>query len=113
MWDLLVAGRVAEYAVHGYIPAFAGADAAAGRLAALPEWQAAQVVKAVPDRAQQPVRERALLDGKLPFFVLDPADLTAAPGQAATTEHAAHHARKIAVEDMRRVDMVVVGSVAV
>jgi 5-formyltetrahydrofolate cyclo-ligase len=125
VWDLLVAERVVEPGVHGYIPAFTGADAAAGRLAALPEWRAAQVVKAVPDRAQQPVRERALRDGKLlyvavpklaaemPFFVLDPTDLTAAPAEAATREHAAHHARKIAVEDMRRVDIVVCGSVAV
>ena len=123
IWDLLVAERVVEPGVHGYIPAFTGADAAADRLAALPEWQAAMVVKAVPDRAQQPVRERALRDGKLlyvavpklaaeePFFVLDPTDLTAA--EAATREHAAHHARKIAVEDMRRVDIVVCGSVAV
>jgi 5-formyltetrahydrofolate cyclo-ligase len=121
VWDLLAAERVVEPGVHGYIPAFAGAEAAAGRLAALPEWQAAQVIKAVPDRAQQPVRERALRDGKLlyvavpklaaeqPFFVLDPA----APAEAATREHAAYHARKIAVEDMRRVDIVVVGSVAV
>ena len=61
VWDLLVA----EHGVHGYIPAFAGAGAAAGRLARLPEWQAAQVIKAVPDRAQQPVRERALRDGKI------------------------------------------------
>ena len=118
-----MAERVVEPGVHGYIPAFTGADAAADRLAALPEWQAAMVVKAVPDRAQQPVRERALRDGKLlyvavpklaaeePFFVLDPTDLTAA--EAATREHAAHHARKIAVEDMRRVDIVVCGSVAV
>ena len=125
VWDLLVAERVVEPGVHGYIPAFTGADAAAGRLAALPEWRAAQVVKAVPGRAQQPVRERALRDGKLlyvavpklaaemPFFVLDPTDLTAAPAEAATREHAAHHARKIAVEDMRRVDIVVCGSVAV
>jgi 5-formyltetrahydrofolate cyclo-ligase len=123
VWDLLVAERVVEPGVHGYIPAFTGADAAADRLAALPEWQAARVVKAVPDRAQQPVRERALRDGKLlyvavpklaaeqPFFVLDPTDLTAA--EAATRERAAHHARKIAVEDMRRVDIVVCGSVAV
>ena len=92
VWDLLVAERVVEPGVHGYIPAFTGADAAADRLAALPEWRAAQVVKAVPGRAQQPVRERALRDGKLlyvavpklaaelPFFVLGPADLTAAPG---------------------------------
>jgi 5-formyltetrahydrofolate cyclo-ligase len=125
VWDLLVAERVVEPGVHGYIPAFTGAGAAADRLAALPEWRAAQVVKAVPDRAQQPVRQRALRDGKLlyvavpklaaelPFFVLDPSDLTAAPAEAATGEPAAHHARKIAVEDMRRVDIVVCGSVAV
>ena len=125
VWDLLVAERVVEPGVHGYIPAFTGAEAAADRLAGLPEWRAAQVIKAVPGRAQQPVRERALRDGKLlyvavpklaaemPFFVLDPTDLTAAPAEAATREHAAHHARKIAVEDMRRVDIVVCGSVAV
>ena len=83
VWDLLVAERVVERGVHGYIPAFVGAEAAADRLAGLTEWRAAKVVKAVPDRAQQPVRERALRDGKLlyvavpklaaelPFFVLD------------------------------------------
>jgi 5-formyltetrahydrofolate cyclo-ligase len=124
VWDLLVREHVVERGVHGYIPAFRGAGAAAGRLATLPEWQAAQVVKAVPGRAQQPVRERALRDGKLlyvavprlaaelPFFVLDPGDPATVPAQAATREHAAH-ARKIGVEDMRRVDIVVCGSVAV
>lgn len=132
VWDLLVAERVVERGVHGSIPAFVGAGAAADRLAALPEWRSAQVVNAVPDRAQQPVRDRALRDGKLlyvavprlaaelPFFVLDPADPgggLADPGGAPTgagpAEHAAHHARKVAVEDMRRVDIVVCGSVAV
>ena len=125
VWDLLVAERVVEPGVHGYIPAFIGAEAAADRLAGLTEWRAAQVVKAVPDRAQQPVRERALRDGKLlyvavpklatelPFFVLDPVALAAAPAEAAAKDHAARHARKVAVEDMRRVDVVVCGSVAV
>ena len=132
VWDLLVAEHVVERGAHGSIPAFADADAAADRLAALPEWRSAQVVKAVPDRAQQPVRDRALRDGKLlyvdvpklaadlPFFVLDPADpggaaaeAGGAPAGAGPGEHAAHHARKIAVEDMRRVDIVVCGSVAV
>jgi 5-formyltetrahydrofolate cyclo-ligase len=125
VWDLLVQERVVEPGVHGYIPTFTGADAAADLLAGLPEWQAAQVIKAVPDRAQQPVRERALRDGKLlyvavpklaaeqPFFVLDPTDLTTAPAEAASREHATRHARKVAVEDMRRVDLVVCGSVAV
>jgi 5-formyltetrahydrofolate cyclo-ligase len=125
VWDLLVRERVAEPGVHGYVPAFVGAEAAAGRLAGLPEWRAARVVKAAPDRAQQPVRELALRDGKLlyvavprlaaelPFFVLDPADAGGPPGAAAPREHAAHHARKVGVQDMRRVDMVVCGSVAV
>jgi 5-formyltetrahydrofolate cyclo-ligase len=125
VWDLLVAEHVVERGVHGFIPAFVGAEAAADRLAWLTEWRAAKVVKAVPDRAQQPVRERALRDGKLlyvavpklaaelPFFVLDPAGLAAAPAEAAAKDHAARHAQKVAVEDMRRVDVVVCGSVAV
>jgi 5-formyltetrahydrofolate cyclo-ligase len=125
VWDLLVAERVVEPGVHGYIPAFVGAEAAADRLAGRTEWRSAQVVKAAPDRAQQPVREQALRDGKLlyvavpklaaelPFFVLDPVGLAAAPAEAASKDHAARHARKVAVEDMRRVDVVVCGSVAV
>lgn len=125
VWDLLVREDVVEGGVHGYIPAFVGAADAADRLAGLPEWHAARVVKAVPDRAQQPVREWALRDGKLlyvavpglaadlPFFMLDPAGLTAAPAEAASKEYAARHARKVGVENMRRVDMVVCGSVAV
>jgi 5-formyltetrahydrofolate cyclo-ligase len=125
VWDTLVAERVAQRGVHGYVPPFAGAGVAADRLAGLPEWRAARVVMAVPDRAQHPARERALRDGKLlyvavprlaadlPFFVLDPATLTGAPGDAVSKDHAAHHARKVGVEDMRRVDMVVCGSVAV
>ena len=125
VWDLLLAERVVERDVHGYIPTFAGAGAAADRLAALPEWRAAQVVMAVPDRAQQPVRDRALRDGKLlyvavprlaadlPFFVVNPADPDTAPAGAVSKEHAAHHPRKVGVADMRRIDIVVCGSVAV
>ena len=53
VWDLLVAEHVVERGVYGYIPAFVGAEAAADRLAGLAEWRAAQVVKAVPDRAHR------------------------------------------------------------
>lgn len=125
MWDLLERERAVERGVHGYIPAFAGTDAAADRLADLPIWHAARVIKAVPDRAQQPVRERALRDGKLlymavpmladdlPFCVLDPASLTVPPAEAASRETAARIAPKIALDQMRPIDMVVCGSVAV
>jgi 5-formyltetrahydrofolate cyclo-ligase len=87
IWDLLEREHVTEPGVRGYIPAFAGAEIAASLLAGTQEWQAARVIKAVPDRAQQPVRERALRDGKLvymavprlaedpPFYELDPGRL--------------------------------------
>lgn len=38
------------------IPSFAGADQAPGRLAALPAWKAARVIKVNPDKAQFAVR---------------------------------------------------------
>jgi 5-formyltetrahydrofolate cyclo-ligase len=125
MWDLLEHQRAVEPGVHGYIPAFEGADTAADRLASLPVWQRAQVVKSVPDRAQQPVRERALLDGKLlymavpmladelPFYLLDPRLITVTAAEAASRTTAAEVARKVGVEEMRAVDIVVCGSVAV
>jgi 5-formyltetrahydrofolate cyclo-ligase len=49
----------------GRIPNFAGAEQAAARLASLPEWKEAAVVKANPDSPQLPVRARALAVGKL------------------------------------------------
>ena len=125
VWDRLERAGAVDPGVHGYIPAFEGATAAADRLAQLPVWQAARVVKAVPDRAQQPVRERALRDGKLlymavpkladdlPFYVLDPARLTGAPAEAASREGAARAARKVNPGQMRPVQLVVCGSVAV
>jgi 5-formyltetrahydrofolate cyclo-ligase len=54
--------------VDRYIPDFAGADLAAVRLSALPVWKSAAVIKAMPDRAQEPVRRRALQDGKLVYM---------------------------------------------
>jgi 5-formyltetrahydrofolate cyclo-ligase len=125
MWDLLERERAVEPGVHGYIPAFEGAEAAADRLASLPVWQAARVVKSVPDRAQQPVRERALLDGKLlymavpmladerPFCLLDPRRIAVTAAEAASWTTAANVAPKVGVEDMQPVDVVVCGSVAV
>jgi 5-formyltetrahydrofolate cyclo-ligase len=125
MWDLLERERAAEPGVHGYIPAFDGADTAADRLASLPVWQRAQIVKSVPDRAQQPVRERALLDGKLlymavpmlahelPFYLLDPRLIAVKAAEAASRTTAAEVARKVGVEEMQVVDIVVCGSVAV
>lgn len=125
IWELLEQERAVEPGVHGHIPAFARAGAAAARLAELPTWQSARVIKAVPDAAQRPVRERALLDGKLlymavprlaaplPFYCFDPGQLHVAPGEAASAEGAARAGRGVGVNEMLPVDMVVCGSVAV
>jgi 5-formyltetrahydrofolate cyclo-ligase len=125
IWALLELSGVVEPGVRGYIPAFTGADRAAERLTTLPAWQHAHVVKAVPDRAQLPVRARALAAGKLvymavpklaetqPFYLLDPRDLPVRPEQAADRDVAARIARKVGVDEMRSIDLAVVGSVAV
>ncbi|MGH3917176.1 MAG: 5-formyltetrahydrofolate cyclo-ligase [Pseudonocardiaceae bacterium] len=125
VWSLLEREQVVQPGVHGRIPSFLGADDAADRLVTLPVWQAARVVKAVPDTAQQPVRAHALREGKLvymavpkladklPFYVLDPASLPVPPEKAATKDVAARVAPKIGVEQMQPVDLIICGSVAV
>jgi len=125
IWDLLEREGVVESGAYGYIPAFNGADVAADRLAQVPAWQKARVIKAVPDRAQQPVRERALRDSKLlymavpkladdpPFCRIDPACLTVPPREAADRKVAARIGDKVATDQMRSIDLVVCGSVAV
>jgi 5-formyltetrahydrofolate cyclo-ligase len=125
VWNLLEREGGAPPGVHGHIPDFAGAGQAAARLAELPVWRAATVIKSNPDKAQLPARVRALHEGKLlymavpklatpkPFYLLDPAALTVPFETAATSGGAAHAARTIGVEEMRPVNLIVCGSVAV
>jgi len=125
VWTLLEQAHAVAPGVHGRIPAFTGADQAAERLSVLPIWERAKVIKAVPDKAQLPVRARALEAGKLvymavpmladvlPFYLLDPKALSVPPAEAAAKEVAARVARKIGVDEMQPVDLVVCGSVAV
>ncbi|HEX4864633.1 MAG TPA: 5-formyltetrahydrofolate cyclo-ligase [Acidimicrobiales bacterium] len=125
VWALLEYERAVSPGVHGHIPAFKGAGLAAQRLASLTSWQEATVVKSVPDKAQLPVRAQALREGKLvymavprlaadkPFYLLDPAELQVPPEEAASSKTAARIARTVDVGEMRHVDLIVCGSVAV
>lgn len=126
VWDALTtADAVHDASVHGRIPNFKGAGQAAARLAALPAWQRATIVKAVPDKAQLPVRARALEEGKTvymavpklatlkPFYLLDPAALTVPPVEAAASRTAAAVAPTVEVDALRPLDLIVLGSVAV
>lgn len=126
MWALLEQEHaVPEPGVHGRIPNFNGAAEAAARLADLLAWKEARVIKAVPDRAQLPIRQRALEEGKTvymaapklaaakPFYLLDPQRLTVPPAEAAAKEGAARFGQPIDLEEMQPVDLIICGSVAV
>jgi 5-formyltetrahydrofolate cyclo-ligase len=126
VWTLLERKGAARFpGAKGRIPNFVGAEAAAGRLTELPEWKRARVVKANPDAPQLPVRARALAEGKLvymavprltdpkPFMLLDPQRLKVPPRQAASIRGAAAAGRKVSIDEMRPVDVVICGTVAV
>jgi len=125
VWDAMRAAKVARFpGAAGRIPNFSGAEAAAERLRETPEWQAASTLKANPDSAQLPVRQRALEDGKTvymavprladeqPFFALDPDHLAGTPRAAASISGAARSARRLGLSELAAVGLVVMGSVA-
>jgi 5-formyltetrahydrofolate cyclo-ligase len=125
VWTALEQGGVARFpGPRGRIPNFKGAEAAARRLAALPAWEAAEVVKANPDSPQLPVRIRALADGKRvymavprlrgpkPFILLDPKRLRDDPRDAASIRGAAASGRPVRLQDVVHVDLIVCGTVA-
>lgn len=114
--------------VYSRIPNFKGADKAAERLAELPIWKNARVVKCNPDPPQIPVRLRALQDGKLlyapvpelvkdfPFLELDPAELTrqGIPFEAAApSEGFMQYGKRVQFTEMKPFDLVIVGCVGV
>jgi 5-formyltetrahydrofolate cyclo-ligase len=128
VWSLLAERGAMVGHGHGHIPDFAGADAAAERLAQLPFWQAARVVKSNPDAPQMPLRLRALQAGKTLYmavprlrdvkcFVELSRDELLAKGvaleEAAGVKGALAHGRPVAFEEMQPVDVVLVGCVAV
>ncbi len=126
VWTALEQARVVRgKTVHDKIPDFYGAWEAAARVFELEVWQRARVIKSNPDKAQRPLRQRALEEGKLLYMAvprlraercfveLDPAVMAGAPAQAATIRGAFRYGRPVLVEEMRPVDLVISGSVAV
>jgi 5-formyltetrahydrofolate cyclo-ligase len=126
VWREMAAPGIRRFpSPDGRIPNFVGAEAAAARLAASAVWTRARTVKANPDSPQLPVRVRALEDGKElymavprlaerePFFLLDPARLADPPRRAASIKGAAASARRVTLDEMAPVDVVVTGCVAV
>ena len=126
VWTALTEARAARFpGARNRISNFVGAEAAAERLRATAEWARAATLKANPDSAQLPVRQRALEDGRTvymavprlaepePFFLLDPAHLADPPRKAASIAGASRSARRVTVAELEPVDLVVTGCVAV
>jgi 5-formyltetrahydrofolate cyclo-ligase len=126
VWAFLEREGAARFpGARGRIPNFKGAEAAAEILAAQSEWVQADVMKSNPDSPQLPVRTRALADGKVlfmavprlstpkPFLRLDPRRLSGRPREAASIKGASRLGRPVTIRQMRHVDLIVCGSVAV
>jgi len=111
---------------EGRIPNFAGAKAAAERLARHSAWQDAGTLKANPDSPQTHSRRLALEQGKTvvmavprlrdqhPFRLLDPHKLDEKQlREAATIKGALRHGEVIDLDQVPALDLVLTGSVAV
>jgi 5-formyltetrahydrofolate cyclo-ligase len=117
VWRLLQDAGAARFpGARGRIPNFTGAEAAADRLAELPEWHAAGVVKSNPDAPQLPVRRRARRDGKTLYMAVprlrDDRPFVRVESDP-TIKKAMEHGVPTSVDDVGHVDLVVCGTVAV
>ncbi|MDX1432799.1 MAG: 5-formyltetrahydrofolate cyclo-ligase [Gammaproteobacteria bacterium] len=126
IWDALTERKAARFPfpVHGRIPNFAGAREAAERLLAHPVFEGARVIKVNPDSPQRWVRRLALERGITvitptprlagAFRKLDPKAIPAEHyDEAATIKHSGKFGTDLALDALPRVDLVVMGSVAV
>jgi len=126
VWDDLEDSGEARFPFppHGRIPNYAGADGAADRLAAQPEFEHASTVKINPDSPQRPVRRRALTAGKrlyvaVPRLAARECFLELDPGRIEDIDHATtiggaeELGRQVHPDAMDPIDLVVSGSVAV
>src|SRR5262245_62337557 len=124
--DALVKAHAHRFpGTRGRIPNFVGAERAADRLCELDVWKRAQVLKCNPDSPQRPVRLRALKAGKIVymavprlrelkcFIELDPSRLGKNMTQASSIEGAFRFGRPVRPQDMRALDLIVCGTVAV
>ncbi len=126
IWKRMERERVARFpGTRGRIPNFVGAERAALHLQSLSIWKRARVIKVNPDAPQLPVRRMALREGKIVymavprlrekacFIELDPARLGSDLARAATIKGADRFGRPVTLEEVRPVDLIICGSVAV
>jgi len=126
VWQALEEAGVARapLPLHGRIPNFDGADAAAWLLSQVDEFRRARTIKVNPDSPQRPLRLLVLKSGKIlvvptprmagGFLMLDPRSIPGKlHGLASTISGARQLGRTASLTSLPKVDLMVAGSVAV
>jgi 5-formyltetrahydrofolate cyclo-ligase len=126
VWSLLQSERVSRFpGARGRIPNFKRAEQCANKVAELKVWNEARVLKANPDSPQRAIRHLALKQGKtiymaVPrlreekcFIELDPKRLGKNLYAASSIKGAFQFGRQVSVKQMKPVDLILCGSVAV
>ena len=126
VWAVLQDNKVARFpGARGRIPNFVGAEACAQVLAESSFWKKATVLKINPDSPQRAIRQKALEEGKTiymaaprlhsekPFIELDPKKLKCSPHAASSIKGAAKYGRPVTLTEVKKIDVIVCGSVAV
>ncbi|MEE9144502.1 MAG: 5-formyltetrahydrofolate cyclo-ligase [Candidatus Binatia bacterium] len=126
VWTLLKEKKVARFpGAEGRIPNFTGAEKCARILSQSQLWKKAKVIKVNPDSPQRAIRQRALEEGKTiymavprlhslkPFIELDPKRLRTSPYGASSIKGATKYGRLVSLDEVKRIDLIICGSVAV
>lgn len=126
VWRLMENKGVARFpGAFGRIPNFVGAEKAAHLAAGLDVFLNARVIKANPDSPQKKLREIALKSGKIVYMAvpklrdercfveLDPDVVGDRWKEASTIKGAFRLGRQVYPWEMKKVDLVIAGSVAV
>ena len=126
VWDTLKDQKQARFPfpIHGRIPNFKGAEAAAKRLFEVSPWKDAKFLKINPDSPQKPLREEALKRGityfmptprlRAGFMKFDPAVIPPEKiREAAALSTCSAWAEEVSLDSLPRIDAIVTGSVAV
>lgn len=127
IWRLLETKGIARFpGARGRIPNFVGAEECARHLDNLNAWVTAQVIKINPDTPQRAIRHRGLQEGKVLymavprlrklecFIELDPEKIGEKKlWEASSIKGATLYGRPVTVMEMKPVDLIVCGSVAV
>ncbi|ARM76682.1 5-formyltetrahydrofolate cyclo-ligase [Acidianus manzaensis] len=124
VWKTLEEKNIASFPrpVYGRIPNFKGSEKAAKILTETKEFKQASIIKINPDSPQRKVREIALREGKKiltptprlrgQFFLLDGKRISD-PRKASSISGFTSEGEKIDFDKIPKIDMIIVGSVAV